>query len=212
MSRELEHDRAWSLGSLSSSAGSSVSWPVPSPVSPRAVVERFGEVVWRFEQVAVKSLPDRARGGNQRGAGEPGCQTAPTACGQRCGIRIPSFLAVAVVVEIGPVLAGVLVATASARAGRRVGVNALNEEIEARGPFSVPIRCPASWRRSDRAPGRPITYGSHRCIGPARALVGEVAAGTSRAALLAQFPGLPAALRRDSGNAQDGRHSDCSWA
>src|SRR5208282_6926765 len=26
-------------------------------VLPRAVVERFGEVVWQFEQVAVRSLP-----------------------------------------------------------------------------------------------------------------------------------------------------------
>ena len=26
-------------------------------VLPRAMIERFGEVVWQFEQVAVKSLP-----------------------------------------------------------------------------------------------------------------------------------------------------------
>ena len=175
-------------------------------VLPRAVVERFGEVLWQFEQVAVKSLPIVLGAGTSVGL-VTWLQTHRLLVANGAESALPSFLAVAVVVEIGPVLAGVLVASGmGAGLAAELGSMRLNEEIEARivlGADPVPSLVAPS---DCLCPGRPITYGSHRCIGPARGAGGRGHRGQAlAAALLARFPGLPAAVRRDSGNAQDSR-------
>lgn len=99
---------------------------------PGALLGRFGEVVWQFEQVAVKSLPIVAGAGLSVGL-VTWFQTHRLLAANGAESALPSFLAVAVVVELGPVLAGVL---AAARMGAglaaELGSMTLNEEIEAR--------------------------------------------------------------------------------
>src|SRR5271166_258991 len=101
-------------------------------VLPRAVVERFGEVIWQFEQVAVKSLPIVLGAGLSVGL-VAWLQTHRLLVTHGAESTLPSFLAVAVLVEIGPILAGVLVA---ARMGAGLAAElasmVLNEEIDAR--------------------------------------------------------------------------------
>ena len=99
---------------------------------PRAMVERFGEVVWQFEQVAVKSLPIVLGAGISVGL-VTWFQTHRLLVANGAESALPSFLAVAVVVEIGPVLAGLLVASRmGAGLAAELGSMRLNEEIEAR--------------------------------------------------------------------------------
>ena len=175
-------------------------------VLPRAVVERFGEVVWQFEQVAVKSLPIVLGAGISVGL-VTWLQTHRLLVANGAESALPSFLAVAVVVEIGPVLAGVLVASRmGAGLAAELGSMRLNEEIEARivlGADPVPSlvapeRSPVPW------PSHYLRFSSmHRpCSGRSWA---RSPRASSRRCSSARFPGLPAALRRDSGNAQDRR-------
>ena len=143
-------------------------------VLPRAVVERFGEVVWQFEQVAVKSLPIVLGAGISVGL-VTWFQTHRLLVANGAESALPSFLAVAVVVEIGPVLAGLLVASRmGAGLAAELGSMQLNEEIEARivlGADPVPslVGAPSDRLRA----GRPITYSSHRCLGPGRGACGR---------------------------------------
>ena len=154
-------------------------------VLPRAVVERLGEVVWQFEQVAVKSLPIVLGAGISVGL-VTWLQTHRLLVANGAESALPSFLAVAVVVEIGPVLAGVLVASRmGAGLAAELGVDA--PQRGNRGPDRARRRSGAQPRGapSDRlCPGRPITYGSHRCIGPARGARGRGHCGQALAAAL----------------------------
>ncbi len=101
-------------------------------VLPKATVERFGEVIWQFEQVAVKSLPIVLGAGVSVGL-VTWFQTHRLLVANGAESALPSFLAVAVVVELGPVLAGVLVASRmGAGLAAELGSMRLNEEIEAR--------------------------------------------------------------------------------
>jgi phospholipid/cholesterol/gamma-HCH transport system permease protein len=99
---------------------------------PAALVGRCGEVIWQFEQVAVKSLPIVMGAGASVGL-VTWFQTHRLLVSHGAESALPSFLAVAVVVEIGPVLAGVLVASRmGAGLAAELGSMSLNEEIEAR--------------------------------------------------------------------------------
>src|SRR3974390_1487171 len=84
---------------------------------PGSLLQRLGEVVWQFEQVAVKSLPIVVGAGLSVGL-VTWFQTHRLLVANGAESALPSFLAVAVVVEIGPVLAGGL---AGGRLGARQG-------------------------------------------------------------------------------------------
>ena len=99
---------------------------------PRALLGRLGEVIWQFEQVATKSLPIVLGAGLSVGL-VTWFQTHRLLLANGAESALPSFLAVAVVVEIGPVLAGLLVASRmGAGLAAELGSMHLNEEIEAR--------------------------------------------------------------------------------
>ncbi|WP_165227309.1 MlaE family ABC transporter permease [Aquisphaera insulae] len=100
--------------------------------APRAIVRSFGEVVFQFERVAVMSLPIVVGAGLSVGL-VTWLQTHRLLVANGAESALPSFLSVAVVVEIGPVLAGVLVASRmGAGLAAELGTMTLNEEIEAR--------------------------------------------------------------------------------
>ena len=93
---------------------------------------RRGEVIWQFEQVALQSLPIVLGAGASVGV-VTWFQTHRLLVANGAESALPSFLAVAVVVEIGPILAGVLVAgRMGAGLAAELASMKLNEEIEAR--------------------------------------------------------------------------------
>src|SRR5262245_1756470 len=99
---------------------------------PAALVRRPGEVIRQFEQVAVKSFLIVLGAGISVGL-VTWFQTHRLLVANGAESALPSFLAVAVVVELGPVLAGVLVASRmGAGLAAELGSMSLNEEIEAR--------------------------------------------------------------------------------
>jgi phospholipid/cholesterol/gamma-HCH transport system permease protein len=99
---------------------------------PSTLVVRLGEVIWQFERVAVQSLPIVVGAGASVGL-VTWFQTHRLLVAHGAESALPSFLAVAVVVEIGPVLAGVLVAgRMGAGLAAELGSMSLNEEIDAR--------------------------------------------------------------------------------
>ena len=99
---------------------------------PRALLRRFGEVIWQFEQVATKSLPIVLGAGLSVGL-VTWFQTRQLLFANGAESALPSFLAVAVVVEIGPVLAGLLVASRmGAGLAAELGSMHLSDEIDAR--------------------------------------------------------------------------------
>src|ERR1700722_476248 len=75
---------------------------------PAAIFYRLGEVIWQFEQIAVKSLPIIAGAGLSVGI-VAWFQTHRLLVAHGAESTLPSFLAVAVVGEIGPFLGGLLV-------------------------------------------------------------------------------------------------------
>lgn len=99
---------------------------------PRALISRSGEVIRQFEQVAVKSLPIVLGAGLSVGM-VAWFQTHRLLVAHGAEATLPSFLAVVVLVEVGPMLAGLM---AAARIGAglaaELGSMALNEEIDAR--------------------------------------------------------------------------------
>jgi phospholipid/cholesterol/gamma-HCH transport system permease protein len=99
---------------------------------PWALVSRFGEVVWQFEQVAIRSLPIILGAGLSVGL-VAWLQTHRVLATHGAESTLPSFLAVAVMVEIGPVLAGLLVAGRMG-AGLAAELSSMvqSEEIDAR--------------------------------------------------------------------------------
>ncbi len=99
---------------------------------PTAALTRAGEVARQFERVAVMSLPIVAGSGLCVGLAL-WFQTRRLLAAQGAEAALPSFLAVAVAVELGPLLAGMLVAgRVGAGLAAELGVMNLNEEIDAR--------------------------------------------------------------------------------
>ena len=99
---------------------------------PAAVFHRLGEVVRQFEQVAVKSLPIVVGAGLSVGI-VAWFQTHRLLVAHGAESTLPSFLAVAVLVEVGPILAGLMVAARmGAGLAAELGSMVLNEEIDAR--------------------------------------------------------------------------------
>jgi len=99
---------------------------------PRAAWRRSGEVIWQFEQVALKSLPIVLGAGASFGV-VAWLQTYRLLAAHGAESSLPSFLSVAVVVEIGPVLAGLLVAARmGAGLAAELGAMVGNDEIDAR--------------------------------------------------------------------------------
>ena len=111
---------------------------------PWAIVYRFPEVIRQFEQVAVRSLPIVMGAGLSVGL-VAWLQTHRLLVAHGAESTLPSFLAAAVLVEIGPILAGLLVA---ARMGAGLAAElssmVLNEEIDARIALGADP-CPRSW-------------------------------------------------------------------
>jgi phospholipid/cholesterol/gamma-HCH transport system permease protein len=99
---------------------------------PGATLQRPGEVIWQFEQVALKSLPIVLGAGASFGL-VAWLQTHRLLAAHGAEASLPSFLSVAVLVEVGPVLAGLLVA-ARMGAGLAAELSSMvgNEEIDAR--------------------------------------------------------------------------------
>ena len=104
---------------------------------PVAIVRHSGEMIGQFEQVAVHSLPIVMGAGLSVGL-VTWLQTHRLLVQHGAESTLPSFLAVAVLVEIGPVLAGLLVASRmGAGLAAELGTMVLNEEIDARIALGV---------------------------------------------------------------------------
>jgi phospholipid/cholesterol/gamma-HCH transport system permease protein len=104
---------------------------------PVALVRHAGEMSAQFEQVAVRSLPITLGAGLSVGL-VTWLQTHRQLVQHGAESTLPSFLAVAVLVEIGPVLAGLLVAARmGAGLAAELGTMVLNEEIDARMALGV---------------------------------------------------------------------------
>jgi phospholipid/cholesterol/gamma-HCH transport system permease protein len=151
---------------------------------PGALPGRFGEVVWQFEQVAVKSLPIVVGAGLSVGL-VTWFQTHRLLVANGAESALPSFLAVAVVVELGPILAGVLVAARmGAGLAAELGSMTLNEEIDARivlGADPVPsLVAPRAIACSLAVPLLTVIIDTAALIG---ALAGELSAGKLSAVL-----------------------------
>ncbi len=97
-----------------------------------AVVQHPREVIAQFEQVAVRSFPIVLAAGMSVGL-VTWFQTHRLLAQHGAESTLPSFLAVAVLVELGPILAGLLVASRmGAGLAAELGTMVLNEEIDAR--------------------------------------------------------------------------------
>ncbi len=104
---------------------------------PVALKRHPGEVLVQFEQVFVRSLPIVAGAGLSVGL-VTWLQTHRLLVQHGAESTLPSFLAVAVLVEIGPILAGLLVASRmGAGLSAELGTMVLNEEIDARLALGV---------------------------------------------------------------------------
>jgi phospholipid/cholesterol/gamma-HCH transport system permease protein len=100
--------------------------------APGAVFLRMGDVLGQFEQVAVRSLPIVVGAGLSVGS-VAWLQTYRLLHAHGAESTLPSFLAVAVLVEIGPILAGLLVAARmGAGLAAELGSMVQSEEIDAR--------------------------------------------------------------------------------
>ena len=185
-----------------------ISYVVRACISmPGALFWHTGEVIGQFEQVAVRSLPIVLGAGLSVGL-VTWLQTHRLLVEHGAESTLPSFLAVAVLVEIGPVLAGLLVASRmGAGLAAELGSMVLNEEIDARIALGVD---PVPSLVAPRAIACALAVPLLTVILDASALLGglgaELAAGKlTAAALLEQVAGVPPALRHHPGDAQDGR-------
>jgi phospholipid/cholesterol/gamma-HCH transport system permease protein len=145
---------------------------------PAALFARSGEVVWQFELVALKSLPIVLGAGMSVGL-VTWLQTHRLLVANGAEAALPSFLAVAVVVEIGPVLAGLLVASRmGAGLAAELGSMTLNDEIDARivlGADPVPsLVAPRAIACALAVPLLTVMIDASALVG---AMVGELTAG-----------------------------------
>ena len=100
--------------------------------APGALIHRPGEVIAQFEQVAVRSLPIVIGAGLSVGM-VAWLQTYRLLTVHGAESMLPSFLSVAVIVELGPLLAGLLVAgRMGAGLAAELASMVQNEEIDAR--------------------------------------------------------------------------------
>jgi phospholipid/cholesterol/gamma-HCH transport system permease protein len=100
--------------------------------APRAIFERAGEVIRQFERVGIQSSPIVIGAGLSVGA-VAWLQTHRLLVPYGAESTLPSFLAVVVAVELGPLLAGLLVAARmGAGLAAELGSMVSNEEIDAR--------------------------------------------------------------------------------
>ena len=145
------------LGRLIDFFGRACAW------APWALFRRPGEVIAQFEQVALKSLPIVLGAGFSVGM-VAWLQTYRLLAAHGAESTLPSFLAVAVVVELGPLLAGLLVAgRMGAGLAAELASMVQNEEIDARVVLGFrPDRNPRIASGDRLCPGRPVTYGDHR--------------------------------------------------
>jgi phospholipid/cholesterol/gamma-HCH transport system permease protein len=99
---------------------------------PVALATRPGDVIAQFERVALQSLPIVLGAGVSVGL-VMWFQTHRLLAAHGAESTLPSFLGVVVLVEIGPMLAGLLVAARmGAGLAAELGSMTLNEEIDAR--------------------------------------------------------------------------------
>lgn len=107
-------------------------------VLPRAMVARLGETVRQFERVAWGSLPIVAVAGLSVGV-VTWLQTRRLLVSYGIESTLPSILSVAVLVETGPMLAGLLLAGRSgAGLAAELGSMVLTEEVDAREVLGAP--------------------------------------------------------------------------
>jgi phospholipid/cholesterol/gamma-HCH transport system permease protein len=152
--------------------------------APGALIHRPGEVIAQFEQVAVKSLPIVVGAGLSVGM-VAWLQTYRLLAVHGAESTLPSFLAVAVMVELGPLLAGLLVAgRMGAGLAAELGSMIQNEEIDARVVLGTD---PIATLVSPRAIACALAVPLLTVIIDASALLGslaaELVAGKSTAAL-----------------------------
>ena len=152
--------------------------------APGALVHRTGEVVRQFEQVAVRSLPIVVGAGFSVGL-VAWLQTHRLLAAHGAESTLPSFLAVAVMVEIGPILAGLLVAARmGAGLAAELGSMVQSEEIDAHIVLGAD---PVSTLVAPRAIACALAVPLMTVIIDASALLGslaaELAAGTSTVSL-----------------------------
>ncbi len=174
---------------------------------PGALIWHAREVIGQFEQVAVRSLPIVLGAGLSVGL-VTWLQTHRLLAEHGAESTLPSFLAVAVLVEIGPVLAGLLVASRmGAGLAAELASMVFNEEIDARNALGVdPVPSLVAPRAMACALAVPlltvILDASALIGGPRRRVVGRQADGGP---VLEQGAGVPPALRHHPGDPQDDR-------
>ena len=174
---------------------------------PAALVLHAGEVVVQFEQVAVRSFPIVVGAGLSVGL-VTWLQTHRLLVQHGAESTLPSFLAVAVLVEIGPILAGLLVASRmGAGLAAELGTMVLNEEIDARRALGVD---PLPSLVAPRAIACMLAVPLLTVVLDASAMLGGLAAEQSAGnltarTLLEQGDGLSPARRHHPGDAQDRR-------
>jgi phospholipid/cholesterol/gamma-HCH transport system permease protein len=151
---------------------------------PAALVERAGEVVRQFEHVAVRSLPIVVGAGLSVGA-VAWLQTHRLLVANGAESTLPSFLAVAVLVELGPLLTGLLVAARiGAGLAAELGSMVLNEEIDARVVLGAdPLRTLVAPRAIACALAVPLLTVIMDACALLGALAAELLAGRSTATL-----------------------------
>ena len=151
---------------------------------PYVFMRHTGEMIAQFEQVALRSLPIVMGAGLSVGL-VTWLQTHRLLLEHGAESTLPSFLAVAVLVEIGPVLAGVLVASRmGAGLAAELASMVFNEEIDARitlGVDPVPsLVSPRAMACAMAVPLLAVLLDTSALIG---ALMAELAAGKLSAAL-----------------------------
>jgi phospholipid/cholesterol/gamma-HCH transport system permease protein len=151
---------------------------------PVALFQRSAEVLRQFEHVALNSLLIVAGAGFSVGL-IAWLQTHRALLATGAESMLPSFLAVAVLVELGPMLAGLLVAARmGAGLAAELGSMVLNEEIDARvalGADPVPtLVAPRAIACALAVPLLTVVIDAAALVG---SLAAELAGGRSTAAL-----------------------------
>ena len=151
---------------------------------PWALVHRPGAVIAQFEQVAIKSLPIVVGAGLSVGM-VAWLQTYRLLAAHGAESTLPSFLAVAMIVELGPLLAGLLVAgRMGAGLAAELAAMVQNEEIDARMALgSDPIATLVAPRAIACALAVPLLTVLIDAAALLGSLAGELAAGKSTALL-----------------------------
>ncbi len=151
---------------------------------PGVLIHRAGDVLAQFEQVAVRSLPIVVGAGFSVGM-VAWLQTYRLLAVQGVESTLPSFLSVAVIVELGPLLAGLLVAgRMGAGLAAELASMVQNEEIDARVALGTdPVTSLVSPRAIACALAVPLLTVIIDASALAGSLVAELAGGKSTAAL-----------------------------